>query len=58
MKNLPKRIFLQVDPEKEYPEDFNDLSEITWCIDRICDTDIEYVLKKTTIKSELWTNKT
>ncbi len=46
MKNLPKKIYLQVDPEKEYPEDFNDLSEVTWCIDRICDTDIEYVLKK------------
>ncbi len=52
MKNLPEKIYLQVDPEKEYPEDFNELSEVTWCIDRICDTDIEYALKKTTIKSE------
>ena len=45
MKNLPKRIFLQIDPENEKPEDFKELSEVTWCEDRINDSDIEYILK-------------
>jgi len=45
MKNIPKRIFLQVDSENEKPEDFKDLCEVTWCEDRINKTDIEYARK-------------
>ena len=45
MKNIPKKIYLQVDSEDEKPEDFNDLREVTWCEDRINKTDIEYVRK-------------
>jgi len=45
MRNLPERIFLQVDSEDEKPEDFNELREVTWCEDRINKTDIEYVRK-------------
>lgn len=45
MKNLPQRIFLQVgDVDKD--TDFSELSDITWCVDRINDSDIEYRLVK------------
>lgn len=45
MKNIPKKIYLQVDSENEKPEDFKELREVTWCEDRINDSDIEYVKK-------------
>ena len=46
MKNLPQNIYLQFGFEHDDDDDFNDLemSEISWCDDRIDDTDIEYVL--------------
>ena len=44
MKNLPKRIYLQVDPDNENPEDFSDLSGVTWCTERVNKSDIEYQL--------------
>ena len=44
MKNLPERIYLQVDPDNENPEDFNELFGVTWCTERINKSDIEYVL--------------
>ena len=47
MKNIPKRIYLQIDPENEKPEDFVELDEVTWCEDRINKNDIEYKLIKT-----------
>ena len=47
IRNLPKKIYLQIDPENEKPEDFKELREVTWCEDRINDSDIEYVIKKT-----------
>jgi len=45
MKNIPKKIYLQVDSENERPEDFKDLREVTWSEDRINKSDIEYVRK-------------
>ena len=43
MKNIPKRIFLNLGEIKGLGiKDFNDL-EVTWCVDRIYDSDIEYV---------------
>ena len=45
MNNLPRTIYLQVDPEKEIPKDFNELDGITWNKERINNTDIEYILK-------------
>lgn len=50
IKNIPDVIYLQVDPE-EYivsepstePYDFHDLTEITWCVDRINITDVKYI---------------
>ena len=44
MKNIPKKIYLQVDPDDEKPEDFNELFCVTWCTERINDSDIEYEL--------------
>ena len=44
MKNIPKRIFLNLgEIEHSGVKDFNELSEVTWCADRIFDSDIEYV---------------
>ncbi len=45
MKNIPPKIYLQVDADGETPEDFKEL-EVTWATDRIFKTDIEYVLPK------------
>jgi hypothetical protein len=45
MKNLPKRIYLQIDADGETPEDFKDLSGVSWCADKINDNDIAYVLE-------------
>jgi hypothetical protein len=45
MKNLPKRIYLQIDADGETPEDFKDLSGVSWCADKIYDNDIAYVLE-------------
>lgn len=42
MSDLPERIFLQHDPE-DTGEPFSEAHEVTWCIDRINDTDCEYV---------------
>lgn len=43
MKNIPKRIFLNLGDIKGLGiKDFNEL-EVTWCVDRIYDSDIEYV---------------
>jgi hypothetical protein len=45
MKNIPPKIYLQVDADGETPEDFKEL-EVTWATNRIFKTDIEYVLPK------------
>ena len=44
MKNLPTKIYLQIDADGETPEDFKDLHGISWCEDKINDNDIEYTL--------------
>jgi len=46
MRNIPKKIYLQVDGYNEKPEDFDELREVTWCENRINKSDIEYVRKK------------
>ncbi len=47
MKNVPKVIYLQTGNEDIQPdEDFNSLTEVSWCADKIFPTDIEYVLKE------------
>ena len=45
IKNAPKRIYLQVGEDLPKNEDvnFKDLSEVTWCEDKINDSDICYI---------------
>jgi len=43
-KNMPKKIYLQVDADGETPEEFSELQGISWCSDRIHANDVEYVL--------------
>jgi hypothetical protein len=38
----PERIYLQHDPENT-GEPFSEAAEVTWCKDRIYDTDQEYI---------------
>ena len=48
MKNVPKRIFLNLGEmsEREFREtDFNELSEVTWCSDEVQGKNIEYIRK-------------
>ena len=42
MKNIPKKIYLQVGDECD-GEDFKELSEVSWCKDKIYENDIEFV---------------
>lgn len=54
MKNIPKRIFLNLG-EIEYSgiKDFKELSDVTWCEDRVFDSDIEYIrVTKTKTKTK------
>lgn len=47
MKNVPQKIYLQIDADGETPEDFNELYpslDVSWCTDKIHPNDIEYTL--------------
>jgi N-acetyl-beta-hexosaminidase len=47
MKNIPKKIYLNLgmdEIESENVKDFNELREVTWCEDRQSESDIEYQL--------------
>jgi hypothetical protein len=48
MKNVPDKIYLQVGDDDlfEADGDFKELSEVSWCQDKIYDSDIEYVRVK------------
>ena len=45
MKHIPNKIYLNIGCDPKDVEDFNDLSEVTWCADKIGDGDIEYTRK-------------
>jgi hypothetical protein len=45
MKNIPPKIYLQVDADGETPEDFKELN-VSWATERVYPNDIEYVLPK------------
>lgn len=48
IKNIPKNIYLQVDADGDISEvDFKELGGITWCADRINQTDLKYQLNLT-----------
>jgi len=44
MKNIPKKIYLQVDADGDRCEDFKECHGVSWCEDRIHETDIEYLI--------------
>ena len=54
MRNIPKKIYLQIDDGDatldSSVDDFEDLfiGAVSWCADRINDTDIEYELVEKT----------
>lgn len=58
MKNLPEKIYLQLNPNGEYPldvyDDFNVLPGVLWSKERINETDVEYVLNTTHSNSGLF----
>ena len=45
MKEAPKKIYLQVDPEGDAAPDVDvfDTNEVTWCQDQINDNDVAYI---------------
>ncbi len=45
MKHIPNKIYLNIGCAPKEVEDFNDLSEVTWCADKVGDGDIEYTRK-------------
>ena len=45
MKHIPNKIYLNIGCDPKDVEDFNDLSEVTWCADKINNSDIEYQRK-------------
>lgn len=45
MKHIPNKIYLNIGCDPKEVEDFNDLSEVTWCADKVGDGDIEYTIK-------------
>ena len=48
IKNIPKNIYLQVDSEGDNSEiEFKELSGVSWCAERINDTDLKFQLNLT-----------
>jgi len=44
MKNIPKKIYLQIGDDCPDAVDFNQLIGVSWCSDRINENDIEFCL--------------
>lgn len=51
MKNIPEKIYLQVDADGELPEDFNECHEVSWCTDNIYETDLIYFSEEAILKA-------
>jgi hypothetical protein len=48
IKNIPKTIYLQVDSDGDDSEiEFKDLEGVSWCAERIHDTDLKFQLNQT-----------
>lgn len=43
MKHIPNKIYLQVGNECPDDANFNDLSEVSWCKDKVFESDIAYI---------------
>ena len=56
MKNIPEKIYLQLG--EDIGEDFKEHHEVSWCVDKIYDTDLEYVsigqVKQLTAERDLY----
>ena len=46
MKNIPKKIYLNLGLDDETAEDFKDLVGVSWADEKVNSSDIEYVLKE------------
>lgn len=53
MKNIPKRIFLNVGDLEDSNIDFAELRDVTWSAERIYETDIEYIIKPAKAKKSV-----
>lgn len=53
MKNKPNKIYLQIDSSEDECNDFDELfsEAITWCGEKIYETDIEYFSKEILFKA-------
>jgi hypothetical protein len=48
IKNIPQNIYLQVNSESDNSEiEFKDLVGVSWCADRIYETDLKFQLNQT-----------
>jgi hypothetical protein len=48
IKNIPTNIYLQVDSDGDDSEvEFKDLEGVSWCADKINDTDLKFQLNQT-----------
>jgi hypothetical protein len=48
IKNIPQNIYLQVDSDGDNSEiEFKDLAGVSWCADKIYDTDLKFQLNQT-----------
>ena len=48
IKKIPQNIYLQVDSDGDNSEiEFKDLAGVSWCADRIYDTDLKFQLNQT-----------
>ena len=48
IKNIPKNIYLQVDSDGDNSEiEFKELAGVSWCAERIYDTDLKFQLNQT-----------
>ncbi|MEM4325930.1 MAG: hypothetical protein QXU40_01365 [Candidatus Pacearchaeota archaeon] len=43
MINVPDKIYLQIGEETPDDTDFNQISEVTWCKEKIFENDVEYI---------------
>ena len=53
MKNIPKKIFLQVGDLEDDNVEFSELSDVTWSAERVFKTDIAYILKPAKAKKSV-----
>ena len=56
MKNIPERIYLQIGDLTDKDDkniDFNELSDVCWCSEKIFKMDIEFIRKPDTVRKSI-----